>query len=481
MLSIREIARSSSKISGVNIVGGALAAGANILVARHLGPDALGVVGFVQLWLLYANFARPGLIQSAFREMLELHGKGQEAEARRLQDVALTTEILFLAAPASVLAGVGFLFAKPEQRLGLWIGAATFLATSLYQLVDTIQWTHRRFSLITRVTLFLRISQPVLLVLGAWTLGIYGVLLAPLGATAAALAYYRFRTAAAAFTPTWDPPEARRMALAGLPLVVNGFLYWSFRTSDRTLVAALLPLAALGHFTFAMTFITQGCQVVSDFLNVLQTALFTELGAAGAVRPLAGRIQRLSLLILLATGSAAGAAQSLFAPFVALAAPRFMPGVPAFEVLALNLVCTTAPLLAFSVLLSSTVDRRHACNLLQAAGLALNLIIGWALTLKGYGLVGIAWSSAISQLVVALGAHALLHPYLFQNAPAHEAPRFYRWAAGLAALPFILALTLSRLAPTPKAAVVSAVWMAAAGLCYHAWWKGPPPANEAAC
>lgn len=482
MLSIRDVAQASSKISGVNILGGLLSTAANILVARRLGPEALGVVGFVQLWLLYAGFVRPGLIQAAFREMLHLHGRGEEAEARRIQDVAVTAEAAFLLLPASAMAAAGFFMNAPELRVGLWIGSATFVATSLYQLVDTLQWAHKRFDLITRVTLLLRVCQPVLLVVGAYAVGVTGVLLAPLGATTAALVYYSWRTAAVTLSPSWDPAEARRLAWVGLPIVLNGLLYWSFRTSDRTLVAALLPIAAMGYFTFAMSFITQGCQLISDFLNVLQTTLFTELGRLGSVRPLAEKVKRISLLILLCTGCGAGLAQTGFFPLVALFAPRFLPGVPAFDVLSLNLVCTTAPLLAVTILLSAVVDRRHATNLLQAAGLALNLLLGWYLAVAGYGLVGIAWSSAVSQLMVAAGAFALLHPYLFEAAPSAESTRFYFWSAALVGLTGILHWLMDRgpfaysegapwtAAAALRLALVAGAWLSAAALVRRRWW-----------
>lgn len=485
-ISIRGIARASSKISGVNIVGGLLAVAANVLVARRLGPESLGVVGFVQLWLLYAGFVKPGFMQAAFIEMLHLHGQGKDVEARRVQDVALSAEAAFLVLPAAAIAGASFFF-EGLTRAGILIGSLTFVVTSFYQLVDTVQWTHKRFALIARVTLLVRTLQPVLLIVGCYTAGVIGVLLAPIGAILAALAYYRWRTAATAASWVWDPPEARRLAAAGLPLVLNGLLYWSFRTSDRTMVAALLPIASLGYFTFAMSFINQGCQVVSDFLNVLQTSLFSELGRLGSARPLAPKVMRITLLILLLTGAAAGAAQTGFHPMVALFAPRFLPGVGAFDVLTLNLVAMMAPLLATGLLISTVVDRRHTANALQLGGLLLNLALGWTLATRGYGLEGIAWSSAVSQLAIAAGAFVVVHPYLFEGAPAAEPARFYGWCAALVGLtgalhfgmdcgPFAYAEGSPWTAPAAaRLTLLAAVWGGAAALTRRVWWAEGQP------
>ncbi|MCX5796527.1 MAG: oligosaccharide flippase family protein [Elusimicrobia bacterium] len=484
MSSIRQSFRSSSKLSIINIGGGLLATAVNILVARRLGPESLGVVGLIQLWQLYAGFARPGFLQAGYREMLHLLGQGRQAEARDVGNIALTAEggSLFVPLACMALAGM-FLYDDPRLKAGMAVAAASFLLTSLYGYMDTMQWAHQRFSLITRANLLLKLSQPALTLAGLYSFGLYGVLAAPAVSSGLGLGYYLLQKDARDFVPRWDARESRRLLRIGLPIALYGFLYWGFRTSDRAMVARWLTLKDLGYFTFAMTFITQGCAIVSDFLNVFQTSLLSELGRVGQVRPLSGKLQRLTLLILLLTGAAAALAQTALHPLISALVPKFLPGVPALEILVLNLVCTTAPLLAYTVLISTVLNQQDMAAIIQAGGLGINIALGYAFVCAGHGLSGIAWSSAISQLSAAAAAYALLHPRLFAGAPARESQRFYQWAIGLLFLVFALHFlmnwgpfscpALGRLwLPAAFRAVLSvAVWGTAAALLYRYWWK----------
>ena len=483
MLSIRDIFRSSSKISGVNIGAGILAAGANIFVARRLGPDVFGVVGWVQMWLFYAGFAKPGCSQAAYREMLHLLGQSKDEEAHRIQDVALTTDWLFLAAPAlAMLCASLFVLKRMDMRLGMAIAAVTFTVTSIYQTVDMVQWVHKRFALITRVNLLTGILQPALLIAGTWLLGLAGALAAPAVSTLLAIGYYVLRTQAFDFSPRWDWRESKKLMVIGFPLVLQGLLYWGMRTSDRTMVAAWLSLAALGYFSFAMSFINQGCQLVSDFVNVLQSHVFSELGRLGRVAPLSGKIQRICLLVTLATGCASGLAQAGFHPFVAMLAPKFTPGVKAFEILALNLVCTTISLPINTILNSAVMNRQNLTNGIQVAGLILNVAVGRAFYLLGWGLNGIAWSSAVSQLAVAVAIYAAAHRALFEEDAANSAVRFYSWGLGLIGLTFAMHWTMDRsifgyaaegswLFPfVARILLLSIAWSLTAVLVHRYWW-----------
>lgn len=201
------------------------------------------------------------------------------------------------------------------------------------------------------------------------------------------------------------------------------------------------------------------------------------------MRPLSMKLQRISLLIFLITGGAASAAQIFFHPVVALFAPKFIPGVAAFEVLVLNLVCTTAPLLVYSVLLSAVMDRQNVCAAIQLAGLVLNVALGWWFIQLGWGLPGIAWSSALSQLAVAAAAYWVLHPYLFESASAAEALHFYAWAVALPALavgihfamhwgPFTFVEARGMLAVgASRILLAGAAWSRAAWLMRRVWWN----------
>jgi len=423
VLSIREIFKHSSKLSVSNLAGGALIIFANIVVARRLGPEGLGVVGLVQLWLLYASFIQPGIFYAGCREIPHLAGQGKAAEAERIEHITLSAEGLALLFPLSgmILASF-FWYSDPVLKRALGIAAATMAVSAVFRWVDSIQWAHQRFTLTVRANMVLRIAQPLFLLSGVYTLGIYGVLAAPVCMNLLGLAFYAWSgTVRPRFV--WDRAELRRLLAVGFPLALYNALYWGFRTSDRAMTAQWLSLTELGYFTFAMFFIQHGCQWVSDFLNVLQSNLFAELGKAGKVRPLSDKLQRISLLILLLSGGAAAAATSGFHFAAALLVPKFLPATPAFEILVLNLVCITAPLLGVAVLISAVVDRQKYLAVIQACGLGVNVGLGWVLVRSGWGLSGIAWSSVMANVPPRAGSMSTCRGVLYRLPGA----RFHCW------------------------------------------------------
>ncbi|MBI3298572.1 MAG: hypothetical protein HYZ75_10440 [Elusimicrobia bacterium] len=478
MLDLGAILRTSVRFSLANVAGGALSSAAYILAARRLGPVGFGVVGFVQLWLLYASFLKPGILQAGYREMLHELGRDDAPRAMRIEGVALVGEAAFLTVPLALFMAGAVLQTDPLLRTALLFGAASFLANALYQGVDTIQWAYRRFTLTARVNMLVKLGQPLLLLTGLYAFGLWGVLAAPMVTALGALAYYLLRTKGLHYTFAWDVRELRGLLAVGLPFSLYGALYWAFRTADRSLVAAALPLAALGAYSFAMTFITQACQLVSDFLNVLQAELFTSLGKTGSVRPLASRVTTLQLLILCGTGAAAGLAQAAV-PFAShTLVPAFAEASGAYEVMCLLVASTSASLLATTLLLSKVVNGQKPLSAVQAGALVLFGALGTLTVSSGGGLGAIAWCAIAAQAAAAAAAWRLLHGHLFEGAPAGEAAVFYGRMAGLAACavavhfllrhPWLADISLPEAAL--RAAVAAAAWtMAGLTLVRPAW------------
>ncbi|MDE2236748.1 MAG: oligosaccharide flippase family protein, partial [Elusimicrobia bacterium] len=241
---VRKILRSSSLISAVNVFGAVAAFLANLVVARLVGPTALGAVGLVGLWLLYAGLLRPGLLSAAYRQMLHFGGSGNPERALHAQNVALTYEGALVPVASLALMSAGLLYRRPLLRIGMFLAGATFLVQSFVRYQEQLQWAGHRFGLIARANLINRIFNPILDVAGAWLIGAYGLLIAPILTALATICFYWRAAPASGFRPTRDDAKAKELLAAGLPLTMITVLYWGFRTSDRTMVAAWFPLKA---------------------------------------------------------------------------------------------------------------------------------------------------------------------------------------------------------------------------------------------
>ena len=62
-----QLLRQSSKFAGGTLLGMGLNVAASLYVAHRLGPELLGRVAFVTLWLSYAGLTRLGFLEGAVR------------------------------------------------------------------------------------------------------------------------------------------------------------------------------------------------------------------------------------------------------------------------------------------------------------------------------------------------------------------------------------------------------------------------------
>ena len=394
------IVRQSAKLSGAKIAGALVMLPVTLLVARFLGPRLMGVVGLVTLWQLYANLLKPSMFSAAFREMPGLLARGDRESTVRLQNIGITSEGTYLVLPVIAFVVGALIQPDPLVRNALLVGAAAFVFTQLNYFVDGVQWAHQRYGLIARASLIGAVVSGIFVVATIKWLGVYAALLIPAVTAVAAVTVYAIAAPPMDFKPKWDWVQARALLRVGIPLALGTIFYWAFRTTDRTLVAALMPLTALGYLSFSMQFIDSAIKLVSDFQNVLAMRVWSRLGTASH-EPLGAASRRLSLIVLIVTCLGINLSQSLFGAFVKLIAPAFAPAVPVFEVLVILLTAGTVGMLPVTILNSPTVNRQKLASLIFGIGVPINAALVIASIKLGYGLVGVAASTVLAQSLVA--------------------------------------------------------------------------------
>lgn len=415
VLSVRAILRNSSKISGANLLNALLLFPVNILVARVLGPELLGVVGYVVLWQLYASLSKPGMFQAAYREIPPLLAQGKIAEATRVQNIGVTGDALYLLLPTILMLVMGLFQNSILLRNGLIVGAFVFGISQVREFAAQLQWANQRFDVIAKTNLVVAIVSAAFVLSTIGWLGVYSPLLLPGVATVTLLICYRLWGPRFGFRPMVDLREMYRLLRIGLPLGLLSILYWGFRTVDRAAVANWLTLTDLGYFTFVMQFINLAILLVADFGNVLQPTLWAELGRGMDWQSLGPKIRRLSLIILGVTCAGANFAQAGFGAFVHWFVPRFEPAVTAFEVLAFLLACSTAGIVPLNLLTSVAVNRQKLAAAIYAVGVPLNIGLAYLAVRSGWGISGIAVSSVFAQAFISVILLYIVRGYFLQR------------------------------------------------------------------
>lgn len=450
-----------------------------IVVARVLGPTDYGLWNALQLIPIYGTYASLGLMNALNREVPIYRGRGDEEKIARMRNAGLGAMIWL-----SVFLGGGIfayaLWNRERFDLNLLVGIIFMAGIVALQQIsgffDVLFRSANDFATVGRLRLYRTLAEMSLAVVLVAALSFLGRLVAA-AATWIFLIGYAISRNSFPIRPRWDPGEVRRLIRLGLPLLAVEILYGLLTSLDRLLIARHLDRTALGHYSvglMAVTFLFVVPRVVWEILYPRFGERFGETGRPASLEhlvlvPLFGMATVMALLL--------GAVVILLPLGVTIALPRYMAGLDAARVL----VCGSffLALLAGPGNFILTITMRQTSLLFfYGGGLSLAAILNWLALSLGYGILGVAFGTALAYGLVAtaLLLYVLVH--------------FSSWGVSVQRLlglyaPFglvVLFLTVfEQLVPTPTwlrldtVAVVGAKLVAyaglAAGILYTArWW-----------
>lgn len=434
----------SSRLTLGTQVGAVLNFAVSMVVARTLGPEQLGAVSLVTLALLYASFMRLGIFEGGERELIDRLGKGQSAEAERVQRLALTGDLLWSLLPAVGLFAMAFAFDEPIRRAGFLLAPLMYLGTTLYRMLMRLYLARQRFDVVAPVNAIRAIGQPLLVLGLLHVAGPFSLLIAPLVLEWLLAAVYLLRAPSLDLRPAFERREIRRLIGIGLPLALMGLVYWTYRLVGAATVATFLPVRDLGFYNFVSGPINLILVAFAEFSAVLAPTLWAELGRTGAAEKLSRECARVTVFITLAACVLVNFAQAGFHPFVQLVAPAFTPAVPVFDVLAFNIVLLTVTFVPGLILDSAVVNRQWLHLAAWLAGLVVNIGANLLAVRLGWGMLAIALNDVWVQLLVVAIIFGLAQRFVFKQ--RGDALRLYGVLSGLLLL-CVLSLAAMRVIP----------------------------------
>ncbi|MFN8456754.1 MAG: oligosaccharide flippase family protein [Anaerolineae bacterium] len=415
MLNPLRILRSSSKITLVTLISAPITFALNIFIARNLSPDQLGQINFVMLWLMYANLITPGTFAGGQREMIYRLGRDETEPARQAQNVAVSGELVWSLLPFSFFLIVASLFTEPTKKWGFIIISVTYLVATANKLLSNLHIAHQRFELYTRFTLVRVILSPLLIFLTLNQVGSLMILTAPALSEMVLLGLYLFKAPRLGLAPNFSWPRLREFTQAGLPIGLNGLVYWAYRLIGQTFVAIWFPAQALAFYIFSANIVTLLSRAFGDFSGVLTPALWKELGQSETPQQLYRETARISIFVMVATCATTNLAQASFGPLVALVLPKYIESIPIFEVLAFNIIVLTMTFIPSLVLDSAVVNKQWPHFNVWLLGLIINCGANYLTIQLGGNLLTIAWNDIWVQLVVVVTLYKIAQRYLFPD------------------------------------------------------------------
>jgi O-antigen/teichoic acid export membrane protein len=447
-----------------------------------LDPARLGVYTGLRLYLDQTNRTSLGIGLGAIQEIPILRAAGHEDEARRVADVAYTTNTLTCLVYALALVAWAWLRTPlfrddplaAEWTWGLVAVAGLTLLKRYESFLIAVLRAHREFVLTTRLDILEALISSAAIAAGLALWGFWG-LLAAVGVILGVKIAYLHAAHPLRFRWLWDAATAWRLMRVGLPILANTAVFGAVLNLDRVLILWRVPdgARAVGLYSIAILGTSWSLDLAGRIVLVLYTSLQTTLGRTGD----AGLVARQAAAATeaQATPLAAGSAVAYLAGPVFLAAllPRYVEGLPALPPLLPGMVLLGLAWPARQALITS--GRPYRLCAATTAGLFMTAVAGWVGAGRA-GIVGVAWGMSVGYAAVFLltSAAALLPTLGIRGWCAHLgrlAGPLGRFATGAVLAGHIPLGGVGRWGELTLRAVILAIWMVPAlvswGRRYH--------------
>jgi O-antigen/teichoic acid export membrane protein len=401
-----------------------------------LDPARLGVYTGLRLYLDQTNRTSLGIGLGAVQEIPILRAAGRADEARRLADVAYTTNSLTCFAYALALCLWAWLRRAwladdplaAEWTWGLAAVAGLTLLKRYESFLTAVLRAHREFALTTELDVLDAVVSLIAFTAGLAVGGFWGLLGAVGIILGLKIAYLHARSPLR-FRWSWDLAAAGRLMRVGLPILANTAVFGAVLNVDRVLILWRVAdgARAVGLYSIAILGTSWSLDLAGRIVLVVYTSLQTTLGRT-CDRALVARQAALATEAQ-ATPLAAGSAVAYLVGPLVLGSllPRYADGLPALRPLLPGMVLLGLAWPARQSLI--TVGQPYRLCLATTAGLAITAVAGW-IGADRAGIVGVASGMSLGYAAV----------YLITSAVAFSGPLGWRgWIVHLRRLATTLA------------------------------------------
>jgi O-antigen/teichoic acid export membrane protein len=399
-------------------------------LALHWGldPARLGVYTGLRLYLDQTNRSSLGVSLGAVQEIPILRASGREDEARRIADIAHTTNTITCLVYALGLVAWACLRAPlvagdplaTEWTWGLVAVAGLALIKRYESFLIAVLRAHREFVLTTELDVLESMVSIAAVSLGLWLAGFWGLLVSVGALLGVKIAYLHARSPLR-FRWAWEVPTALRLMKVGLPILANTAVFGAVMNVDRALILWRVPdgARAAGLYTIAIMGTSWSLDLAGRIVLVMYTEFQTTLGRTRDPIEVARQALRATEVQapLLAAGSAV--AYVVGPVFLGTLMPQYADGLPALRPLLPGAVLLGLAWPARQLLI--TLDRPYRLCLATTVGLALLAGLG-TIGADRAGIVGVAWAMTLGYAGVAVltSATALVPALGWKRWIAHQ-------------------------------------------------------------
>lgn len=418
-----EVIKSSAKLSGAVLVDRILHFIQGYITARFLGPHTFGVFSILGMVNTYASFAHFGLTDAASRELPYLLGRHRTENVQRVRNNAFTVHILNAVLVAGAIWIAGYWYHDPVIRWSLQITAVTIFFSRVKSLYSLLAYVYSKFGIIARCNVWGTVISFIFVATTIHWLKLFSVILVLLIAELWTIFYFR-RSINLDFVFKIEWSEVWRLAKIGIWLVLCTVSYYVFNLTDRTMVAGMLGVDAVGYYSLAFFFFNVLHQFVSTGVNVIQPQLYRRLGEVESVREIKNYMIKPSLLAAYISSFVAGLIWILSPWFIKVFLPNYLPAIQSTQILIASLFFVAVAKMPQQLLPAPRIDRQKHVVGAYFIGVIANVGLNWFFIKRlNFGIEGAAWGTLIASGLVCVFLFALTHKFYLHN--LSEAVRFY--------------------------------------------------------
>jgi O-antigen/teichoic acid export membrane protein len=404
--------RRAARDSLIVTLGGQLERALGTLTALALrwglDPARLGVYTGLRLYLDNTNRSSLGVGLGAVQEIPILRALGREGEARRIANIAHTTNTLTCVVFSLALLIWAWLRAPlvsgdplaAEWTWGLAAIAILALIKRYESFLIAVLRAYQEFELTTKVDVVESLVSIASVSVGLWVAGFWG-LLAAVGVILVAKIAFLHARHPLRFAWVWEPRTMGRLMVVGLPILANTAVFGTVLNIDRALILWLVPDGdrAAGLYTVALMGTSWSLDAAGRIVTVLYTYFQTTLGRTNDPDEVARQAARATELQAPLLAAGAAVAYVVAPAFLGFLMPRYVEGLAALRPLLPGTVLLGMAWPARQMLI--TVGRPYRLASATVVGLTIVALAGAIGALQA-GIVGVAWGMTAGYACVYL-------------------------------------------------------------------------------
>jgi O-antigen/teichoic acid export membrane protein len=385
----------------------------SVFLPLILIPAQLGVWNLMGVILSYGSNAHLGILHSMNKTLPILRSQGNGAQVEVTKDTVFWLNLMLGGGAAAALCiCAGWVMA--ENVYALYITSFTIFLLTIFSYYFSLLRAENRFILVSVGVGAIGVLSTVFIVIFALSAGdpligaLIGVSLAYL-----LVIFYWSRKGGYHFSVRLDVQTAKELFLSGIPLISICVLDVILLSIDRWILAASLGHAMLGYYALGIMASNMIAVIPGAIASVLYPKMLERYGSCGNPTLLSDLFTMPSRIVAALMSILIGFSVLLLPFLIAHFLPKYEPSITSLIILLTAAFFYSISFISGNYLIS--IDRQRHLIQVQIVAITCALVFDMYVVHMGWGIVGIAYSTAIVYFIYGCSYMLLAARYAFTD------------------------------------------------------------------